>query len=822
MKPRPGQDVATRGGIAILRLVHVPKHHDMDSRHARAPANVRDVDMLEWRSSAMRIIDRYIFREVLSHALLGLGVFTFVIFVPQLVQIMNVVARHSGDSRQIMLLFLSAFPRVLTFSVPIGVLVGVLIGLGRMSADSELIAMNAAGMGLKRILVPVGILAALATGVTLSMTLWLGPMSIRTLRSLEERLRSTQASFEVQPRIFNEQFPHLVLYVQDISAAAMNWHGVFLAESDVSDVSRLTLAEDAIVVADREQGKLQLYLRNGTLHELQGPEHYGLSAFGERDFAVAVSANNGTQAPETINSERPLRQLLSDQGPRATESRVEFHRRFAFPAACLVFALVALPVGSRPRRGGRSAGFVLAVALVCAYYIVFVFCAELARNGSLPIWLGIWTANILMAIAGFALLPSVERLSGESRVAGAIARLSRLWQKPKQTHEPYLKGEPDFGAAKEAQPRSRFVGRFPQVIDYYLLRNFIFYFALLLVGFILLFEIVTFFDLLDDIARHRALFVDVANYFRYLSYYLIYQLTPLACLVSILITLGIMTKNNELVAFKAAGISLYRVALPLLLAGGVVTIGLVAFDQTYLPYANQRAEELRNIIKGSPPQTYYQPQRQWIFGNNSKIYNYQLFDPDHFLFGGLSVFELDPQTFALRRRVYAERASWEPRQGAWILQSGWIRDFKDGSITRYAEFPVMELPELDEAPAYFTREIRQSSQMDWWELRNYIAKMRRSGFDVARFAVQLHKKLAFPLIAPIVILLAIPFSILVGSRGAVGGLALGVGLAVVYWATAALFEAMGAVGQLPALLSAWSPDFMFFFFGLYFFLKMPT
>ena len=112
--------------------------------------------------------------------------------------------------------------------------------------------------------------------------------------------------------------------------------------------------------------------------------------------------------------------------------------------------------------------------------------------------------------------------------------------------------------------------------------------------------------------------------------------------------------------------------------------------------------------------------------------------------------------------------------------------------------------------------------MDWWELRNYIDKMRRSGFDVARFAVQLHKKLAFPLIAPIVILLAIPFSILVGSRGAVGGLALGVGLAVVYWATAALFEAMGAVGQLPAILSAWSPDFMFFFFGLYFFLKMPT
>lgn len=801
--------------------------------------------MLEWRSSVvaagvldggvagfgfvgigtMRIIDRYIFREVLSHALLGLGVFTFVIFVPQLVQITNVVARNSGDLRQIALLFLSAFPRVLTFSVPIGVLVGVLIGLGRMSADSELIAMNAAGMGLKRILVPVGALALLAAGITLCMTVWLGPVSIRSLRSLEERLRSSQISFEVQPRIFNEQFPRLVLYVQDISAAAMNWHGVFLAESDGGDVSRLTLAEDAIVVADRNQGKLQLYLHNGSVHEaqIQDPAHYGLSAFGERDLAVGIVGNGATQASGLSNSERPLRQLLAERGPQAKESRVEFHRRFAFPAACLVFALVALPVGSRPRRGGRAAGFVLALSLVCAYYIVFVFCTELARDGSVPTWLGIWTANILMAAAGIALLPSVEQLGGETWLGESLAALTHWWRnrKSKEKHEPTVR-HADFAPLAESSTRARFVGRFPQVLDYYLLRNFLFYFLLLLVGFILLFEIVTFFDLLDDIARHRATWFQVGEYFRYLSYYLIYQLAPLACLVSVLITLGVMTKNNELVAFKAAGISLYRLALPLLLAGGIVTVGLVAFDQSYLPYANQRAEELHSIIKGLPPQTYYQPQRQWIFGNNSKIYNYQLFDPDRALFGGLSVFELDPQHFSLRRRVYAARASWEPQLNAWILESGWIRDFQGGTVSRYAEFQVMELPELDEPPSYFTREVRQSSEMDWFELRNYIARLRHSGFDVARFSVQLHKKLAFPLIAPIVIMLAIPFSILVGSRGAVGGLALGVGLAVVYWATAALFEAMGAVGQLPPLLSAWSPDLIFLFSGLYFFLRMPT
>lgn len=780
----------------------------------------------------MRIIDRYIFREILSHALLGLGVFTFVIFVPQLVQIMNVVARGTGDAHQIALLFFSAFPRVLTFSVPIGVLVGVLIGLGRMSADSELIAMNAAGIGLKRLLIPVGLLALLATGLTLCMTVWLGPVSIHTMRSLEDRLRSTQASFEIQPRIFNEQFPHLVLYVQDISAAATNWHGVFLAESDGSDVSRLTLAESAIVAADKEQGKLQLFLRQGTVHEsqTQGPEHYGLSGFGERDQSLSIGGNAAALSTELITPERPLRQLLNDKGPEATESHVEFQRRFAFPAACLVFALVALPVGSRPRRGGRAGGFILAITLVCAYYIVFVFCAELARSGTVPVWLGIWTANILMAVAALALFPSMDELSGESHLREGFADLWR-WLKEGRTKKSKVTVDvrppegitrEDLDEPKARSSRLRVVGSFPQVLDYYLLRNFIFYFVLLLIGFILLFEIFTFFDLLDDIAQHRATYLDVANYFRYLSYYLIYQLAPLACLVSVLITLGIMTKNNELVAFKAAGISLYRVALPLLLAGGLMTVGLVAFDETYLPYANRRAEELHSMIKGLPSQTYLEPQRRWIIGNNSKIYNYQVYDADHRLFGGLSVFEVDPKTFALNRRVYAARASWEPQQGAWILETGWIRDFQGGKVSRYAEFNVIELPEVNEPPAYFTREVRQSSEMDWFELRTYIDRLRHSGFDVARLTVQLYKKLSYPLIAPVVILLAIPFSILVGSRGAVGGLALGVALAVIYWATAALFEAMGGVGQLPPVMSAWSPDFIFLFCGLYFFLRMPT
>jgi lipopolysaccharide export LptBFGC system permease protein LptF len=245
-------------------------------------------------------------------------------------------------------------------------------------------------------------------------------------------------------------------------------------------------------------------------------------------------------------------------------------------------------------------------------------------------------------------------------------------------------------------------------------------------------------------------------------------------------------------------------------------------DDAYLPYANQRQDAIRNQIQGRPAQTFYQPQRSWILGDDSRVYNYQLFDPDHSLFARLSIFELDPDTFALRRRIFAERARWLPNDRAWVLSSGWVRSFSRTGVTTYAPFSEQTFSELREPPNYFNREVRQGHQMNWQELRRYINELARAGFDVARLSVELHRKLAFPLIAPIVMLLAVPFSLVVGSRGAVGGLALGVGLAIVYWAVAALLEALGAVGQLPPMMAAWTPDAAFFFVALYFFLKMPT
>jgi len=770
--------------------------------------------------SVLRLIDRYILREVFSHTLLGLVVFTFVFIVPQLVRLMDLVVRHTTTWSDVSLLFVCTLPSMLTFTLPMGLLVGMLIGLGRLSADSELIAMNALGMGPRRVLVPVGLLALIFTALTAVLTIWIAPAAVHTYRSLQYRIVSSQASFEVEPRVFDERFPHLVLYVQDVSAVATRWHGVFLASTGPQQDSRLTLADEAIVIADPQQGKLDLHLRDGSIHQVDvsDPDHYMLSAFGQRDLPINATGSDTEQAPVPTPAELPTAALLGHRGSDRVQALSEFHRRFAFPVACIAFALLAIPLGSRPRRGGRAVGILVTLLLVSAYYVLFTLGAGLARTGTLPVWVGIWLPNALVSAVGLALMPRMGRIASEGWLTLASARI-RAWRAARRKIS--RPAETDAPCARTSHTRPRRAG-LGSVLDWYVLRGFLFYFVLLLAGFIVLFSTFTFFELLDDITRNHAPWLMVANYFRFLTISNFYQFAPLAALTAVLVTLGVLAKNNEIVAFKAAGISLYRVSLPLLTMGLLLAGGLVVLDATYLPYANQRQDELYNEIKGRPPQTYRSPQHQWILGENAKVYNYDLFDSDHNLFGGLSVFELDPATFQLRRRVYAARAHWFAQQHTWILESGWVRDFQDGHVTSYTPFVGDALPELDEPPAYFKREVRQASQMNWPQLRRYIDSLERAGFDVARLSVQLYKKLAFPLIAPIIILLAIPFSLLAGTRGAVGGLALGIGIGILYWAVSALFEAMGAVGQLPPFMAAWSPDVIFGFLALYFFLRMPT
>ena len=370
--------------------------------------------------------------------------------------------------------------------------------------------------------------------------------------------------------------------------------------------------------------------------------------------------------------------------------------------------------------------------------------------------------------------------------------------------------------------------RFPLLLDDYVMREYSLNFALVLATLVMLFLIFTFFELIGDIIRNRTPLVTVGDYLLNLLPYILYNTTPLCSLVAVLITFGALNRTSELTAMKATGVSLYRVVVPVLLLTAVMAAGLFAFDEFYLPTANRRQEALRSTIKGKPAQTFLRPDRKWISGQTarsgdpSRIFYYQFFDPDKDLFANLTVFEFTPGNFALHRRIFATSAHWDPAVNQWILENGWQRTFSGETISSFQPFTLSSFPEIREQPAYFKKEDRPSQQMSYGELSRYIADLSQSGFNTMRLRVQLNRKIAYPLITLVMAILAVPFSVSMGKRGSLAGIATAIALAIGYWVVDGLFQAMGNVNTLPAMLAAWSPDLLFAIAGTYLLLRTPT
>jgi LPS export ABC transporter permease LptG len=345
---------------------------------------------------------------------------------------------------------------------------------------------------------------------------------------------------------------------------------------------------------------------------------------------------------------------------------------------------------------------------------------------------------------------------------------------------------------------------------------------MILSAFLVLLLVFTLFELLGDILRNQTSFLVVGEYLLNVAPYLLYSVAPLIMLLAVLITFGLMNRSNEITAIKATGTSIYRIVTPVLAAAALLAAGLFFADQFYLPHTNKRQEALHNQIKGKPAQTYLRPDRKWIFGQHNDIYYYQFFDPDRDQFANVTIFQIDPASFAISQRVHADRAHWADNLNRWIFEQGWQRSLQGSAIAGFRNFDVSTFPELSEAPSYFKKEVKQYSEMNYEELHHYIRDLQQSGFDVVRLRVQLNKKLSFPLITLIMAVLAVPFSLSAAKKGAITGVAVAVGIAVVYTVVSRLFEAMGDLSQLPPALAAWSPDLIFALVGAYLILKIPT
>jgi LPS export ABC transporter permease LptG/LPS export ABC transporter permease LptF len=789
----------------------------------------------------VRILTRYILGEILSLTLIGCALFTFILFMPQLPHILEVVVRSSSTWVDVAEVFLFTLPNLFKFTIPMAVLWGVLLGLSRLAADSEIIAMRASGLGIGYFVRVASIVAVTGTLLGLGNSLYLAPRANQAIIEMEQALETSQASYEIEPRVFYENFKDFVLYVQDVraGAGAANWRQVFMA--DVSDRVNpvITTAASATVVNDNPQ-ELIMRLRDGLRDETVAdePGQSNISTFTTMDMPLALNSQSDVHLGrmDTALYAMPLGVLFErihelSGKPEAKRYLIEMHNRFALPVACVVLMLLGVPLGVNSRRGGKSAGFVFTILLVFVYYFLSSTGIQLGHQSRLPAFIAVWAANFIFAAAGVFLL---WQMATGGRILSAVAAwASRLprFKVPAKTNGFQLAGFLDKfqPRAQSAGPRSVFPRIvFPRILDEYILREFVAMFALVLAGFVLLMIVFTFFDLVGDILRNHIALSIVGEYLLNLTPSMLYLITPLAVLIAALVTFGVMNRNSEIIAIKATGISLYRLIIPIVTMAVVLAVGLFLFDQYYLPQANRKQEALRNEIKGRPTQTYLHPEQKWMFGQKplpgepGSIFYYEFFDPHSKEFVSLSVFEFDPATFQLTRRIFAKRVVWNADAGGWTFENGWVRDVEGANVKDYRTFLETSFPEVRATPDYFKKEAVPSDEMNFGQLDRYIRDLRQSGFDTKRLSVALWHKLSYPLIAVVMALLAIPFALSMGRRGSIAGVAVAIAVALAYMVIDNLFGALGYANYLPASMAAWSADVLFGLVGGYLLLRTPT
>lgn len=760
-------------------------------------------------------IHKVIYAEILFPSLITLAILTFVVFTREFGRLAEMLISKNADILTVVQVVVSLLPAALIFTVPFSFLIGTMIGFSRLSADSEITAMKAVGISIYQLLWPVFKAGIMITVVTLLLTTLILPHGNWMLGQIRHNLGLRPVQSEIKPQVFNENLPGTLLYIEDRNLQNFVWSGVFLSDEGSDGQQRIILADQAYPIFSDDNSRVQIHFNEGLIYAVSPntPEKDSLTTFQTLDvpvsFPITEQVETGPKRPKEKNLSELWKDFHSDDVTMQRGSTIELNRRIALPLSALIFSILGVSLGSTTPKGIRGYGFVVGMTIAFLYYILFASGSRLTTTGTLSILEGVWGANLLMgAIAlltlrhaqlGFRwiqLLPNNKVflfLSDQLlRVTKAIGYLFRGLIN-------------NFQSWLTSLRRTRF--QLAHVIDLYIIRVFLLYFILALSICVSLFCLFTFFELIDDVFENNISGIILLDYFFYLFPHILMLLIPISMLIATLITLGIFDKTNQVTALKSCGVSIYRMIVPILGVAVLVSAFIFALQEYVLPYANQKQDNLRNIIKGRPIQTYYQLGRSWIFGQDNQLYNYNDFDSDRDVLAEISIYKLDIRTNQIFQHTYAQTTAWNSEEQIWKLYNGWQRNFTDNGV----EFSIFDemLSPMTEKPSYFKEEVKESSKMTYLELEDYIYNLQQRGVEVDHLKTEFHKKLSFPVVSFIMSILGVPFAFTIGRRGTLYGIAVGVFMGIVYWGAFGVFSILGTNGLLSPMLAAWGPNILF-------------
>ncbi len=774
----------------------------------------------------LRTVDRYVIREMIAPFAIVLTVFTFMLLMAPIMEVADQLVAKGVAWKIVLRVLPTLLPQALALTIPMA----LLIALGRLSEDREWVALQACGVSVYRLIRPVAAATLLAWIASSYVMLYALPDANNAYNEIIYPVIWSHAENQVKPRVFFLTFPTTVLYVRDVAPDG-SWNGVFLCDRSRSDA--IYVAKHGRMLIDRVHRTAQIQLEDGTEHT-GTPGDYKINRFPSSLLLTLNPATVFNQAKVNKGyTEKTIAELqadiasLNERHLPPIEEPMAIQMKFSIPIACVVFAAIGLALGVSSRKDGKMASFVLGIGVIFVYYIIMYGARAGAKAEVVPAWAAMWLPNVVLGPVGIAALVWRDRLSERTL---QIPWLSRL-------RETAANGRTRTAARSLAQ-RTRARIRLPHgvprpcILDWYVAKLYVRILALAFGAMLTIFYIAEFIDLSEKVFKGNAKPAMVFLYFCYKTPYFVYFTIPIAGLIAALVAFGLLTRNSELVVMKACGISVYRAAVPLvvfaLLSGGA----LFALEENVLPAANVRWRSLRQIFSGMPNADVLN--RGWVVSRDAhSIYHFESFHSDEMQghkvrsdLEQLSIYTLDLDGWRMIRRSFVSRASYSPslsaRRGSpvWLARNGWSREFASDQTGPYSVFRQQEM--RLEAPDYFGNEQPDAERMNYFELKRYIAELRAGGFTDTKAPVELQRKLAFPFVGLVMTLIAVPFAVTMGRRGAMYGIGLGVVLAIVYWVTSQVFVAFGAGGALPPALAAWAPNILFAAGAVYLLLTVRT
>ncbi len=361
----------------------------------------------------MTLTDRRIVKEMTVAFLLGLMVFTFVLLTGKILRLVELIVSKGIGILTVLQLFLYILPYSLVVTIPMSALLATLATFTRLAGDGEILALQTAGVSVTRLTRPAIGFGLVASALTLLITVWILPVSFHAFKNLVFQMARRHVAVGLQEGIFNSEFEGLILYAERLDPKTSKLAGIFLVDNRDPGERRVIVARHGQFTSDPENLRMELSLSDGSIHlsaaEVAGRyrlltfAQYNLTLDAGRVLTSPIQRPLGEQEL-TLAELRQRAAALKAMGVNYHPPLVEFHKKLAIPFSCVLFTMVAVPLGSRFRKGGRGFSLAISVGAALGYYMLIVGGEGLGERGLMPEFVAMWLPNILIALGGCVLL----------------------------------------------------------------------------------------------------------------------------------------------------------------------------------------------------------------------------------------------------------------------------------------------------------------------------------------------------------------------------------------------------------------------------------